>query len=418
VGSATGALNHRVTTDVVVIGGGMAGLHAALRLNTDGARVVLLEKSFCGGGMSGLSSGLVAPDSELGLAELIHRFGADRAHALWSVAAEGVQLIASTAQANGFPCDLEQCDSLFVGVGRRGADAVRDEWEARHAAGHDVTHYAADALDAWHPGGYSAGLRARGTWTIDPLAYCRSLKAMLVERGVEIFEHTEVGRLDGTTAVTPQGAATGRAVVCCANQLSKTLSPAAYEQYSLAETCLTVSRPLSPDEIVAIFPAGRLQCWDSRLIYSYYRLTADNRLLLGGGSIWMTIAGRATPIAGAVAAGIARFKGRFPALAELSFERSWAGLIDVTRDLVPVAAADPERPNVFVILGCAGLPWAAWCGDQMARQLGGGALPGVWPLFGWNRAAFVPPALQRLIGKPAGFALDFLAIKAGARYRG
>jgi gamma-glutamylputrescine oxidase len=27
-----------------------------------------------------------------------------------------------------------------------------------------------------------------------------------------------------------------------------------------------------------------MQCWDSKLVYSYFRLTGDNRLLLVGGT--------------------------------------------------------------------------------------------------------------------------------------
>lgn len=118
------SLRHRVTADVVVVGGGVAGLHAALRLNAEGARLVLLEKAICGGGMSGLSSGFLTPDSEMGLRELVRRFGVTRASALWAIAWDGVRLIASTARAHDFDCDLCECDGLFVGDGSGGGRGV------------------------------------------------------------------------------------------------------------------------------------------------------------------------------------------------------------------------------------------------------------------------------------------------------
>jgi gamma-glutamylputrescine oxidase len=410
--------------DVVVVGGGVAGLHAALRLNAEGARVVLLEKTFCGGGMSGLSSGFLTPDSEMGLRELVGRFGVTRASALWEIAWSGVRLIASTARAHAFDCDLCECDSLFVGDGSRGAKAVRAEKQAHLDTGYKAVHYddasasyGKDALAAVHPGGYAAGLRYGGTWTLDPFAYCRALRRVLVERGVLVYENTEVSALDGTTAVTSEGAATGGYVVWCGNQLSPAISRRAYRQYSMAETCLRISRPLSADQIAALFPAARLQCWDSDLIYNYYRLTGDDRLLLGGGSLWMSIAGHATPAEDVALAGIARFKRRFPALDALEFCAYWPGLIDVTRDLLPVADADPARPHIFFIFGCAGLPWAAWCGDHIAGRIGGAPITDVASLLRWERRPFVPNALQSVIGKPASFALDFFAIKNGARYR-
>ena len=403
--------------DVVVVGGGFAGLHAALRLNAEGGRVVLLEKTFCGGGMSGLSSGFLTPDSEMGLRELARRFGASRAAALWAIAWNGVQLIASTAREHAFDCDLSECDSLFVGDGRRGAGAVADEHQAHLDAGYKATHYDHDALAAVHPGDYAAGMGYSRTWTIDPFAYCRALRALLVERGVQVYENSEVSAVDGTTAITAHGAATGGYVVWCGNQLAPAISPGAYRQYSVAQTCLRISEPLSSEQIAAVFPAARLQCWDSELIYHYYRLTGDDRLLLGGGSLWMSIAGHATPAEAAALAGIDRFKRRFPALDEVEFSAYWPGLIDVTRDLMPIADADPARPHIFFIFGCAGLPWAAWSGDHIAGRIGGAAITDVASLLRWGRRPFVPDALQSILGKPASFALDFFAIKNGARYR-
>ena len=401
----------------MVVGGGVAGLHAALRLNAEGARVVLLEKTVCGGGMSGLSSGFLTPDSEMGLKDLVHRFGVTRASALWAIAWDGVRLIASTARAHGFDCDLCECDSLFVGDGPRGADAVRAEHQAHLDTGYKAVHYDHGALAAVHPGGYAGGLRYQGTWAIDPFAYCRALRALLIERGVQVYENSEVSALDGTTAVTSEGAATGGYVVWCGNQLSPHISQRAYRQYSMAQTCLRISDPLSKDQIAAVFPEARLQCWDSDLIYNYYRLTGDNRLLLGGGSLWMSIAGRPTPAEASAADGIDRFKRRFPALDGVEFNVYWPGLIDVTRDLMPVADADPARPHIFFIFGCAGLPWAAWCGDHIAGRIGGAPATDVASLLRWNRRPFVPDALQSVLGKPASFALDFFAIKRGLRYR-
>jgi gamma-glutamylputrescine oxidase len=69
-------LDRRITADALVVGGGVAGLHAALRFCDAGAEVVLVESGFCGSGMSGKSSGFLAPDGEVDLGQLIAQFGA------------------------------------------------------------------------------------------------------------------------------------------------------------------------------------------------------------------------------------------------------------------------------------------------------------------------------------------------------
>ena len=65
-------------TEVVVVGGGMAGLSCADALAQRGVAVVLLEQEFCGAGASGRSSGFITPDSELELFDLLSSLGEAR----------------------------------------------------------------------------------------------------------------------------------------------------------------------------------------------------------------------------------------------------------------------------------------------------------------------------------------------------
>jgi gamma-glutamylputrescine oxidase len=409
-------LRGQIGVDVVVIGGGFAGLHAALGLVERGAAVVLLEKSLCGGGMSGRSSGFLTPDSELELHQLLSRFGAEPAATLWQAAVNGVDLVVSTAQTHGFSCDLQAVESLFVGIGRHGAESVEAERVARTTLGYASRAYDAAGLNAIHPGVYSAGLRYGDTWTLDPFAYCQALRALLLKKGVPIYEDSQVLRLDGTTAITAHGSVTAKRVVIAANGLSPSVSARAFRKYSRVPTYLAISEPLHAREIAALFPEAPMQCWDNRWIYSYYRLTSDGRLLIGGGSLITTLIGHGTHTSRVIESTIAAFTRRFSRLDHVTFETYWSGLIDVTADLLPIAAANPEQPDVFYILGCAGLPWAAWCGADIARRIAGGAPDGLARLLDWDRKTVVPEGLQAMLGKPLPFAVNLLAAKSGVRF--
>lgn len=402
-------LARRTTADVLVVGGGVAGLHAALRLATSGAQVVLLERSFCGGGMSGKSSGFLTPDSEVDLHQLIARFGARDAAQLWAVAVDGVRLVADTARDHAFTCDLQSMDSLFVGTGRHGVENVRVEAEARTTVGCESRGYDATALTAVHPGGYSAGLRYGDTWSLDPFAYCQALRRLLIARGVRIYEDTALTAIDGTTATTSHGTVSAGRIAVCANQLPRRLNHRAYRQYYLANTVLAITAPLGARDIAALFPQDRMQCWDDRWIYNYYRLTGDGRLLLGGGSVLTTLTPRAARASRVIDTTIARFHRRFPRLSHVPFEAYWSGQIDITRDLLPVVAPDPDASAVHFVIGCAGLPWAAWCGDEVARQFGGAPPADACRFFGWDRKATVPRPLRNALGKPLGFAIELIA---------
>jgi glycine/D-amino acid oxidase-like deaminating enzyme len=64
-----------VTTPVLVIGGGFAGLSAALHLAEAGTDGVLLESDHVGAGASGRNNGQVIPGLKLGPDDLEQRYG-------------------------------------------------------------------------------------------------------------------------------------------------------------------------------------------------------------------------------------------------------------------------------------------------------------------------------------------------------
>jgi gamma-glutamylputrescine oxidase len=407
------ALNGRASCDVVVIGGGIAGLHAALSLAERGADVILLERSFCGAGMSGKSSGFLTPDSELELHDLVMRFGPREAATLWEIATAGVELIVHTAQKHSIECELLPLDSLFVGLGGAGAARVNAEAAARAALGYSYTKYSAQELGAVHTGDYSGGVHYGGTWAMNPLAYCLGVRAALSAAGVRIYEGSEVTALHGTTAITPNGAVSAGKLVSCMNQIRRRVDASASRKAYHAQTFLAVSEPLSGRHIDALFPAQPLQVWDTALVYSYHRLTGDNRLLLGGGSPVTTFAPWEIHSPHVIASVIERFKTRVPTMRDLRFERFWPGLIDITHDLLPLAAANPDNGSVYYVLGCAGIPWAAWCGEHVARLVAREPTTDVSRFFGWNRPQLIPNGLQAIAGKPLSFAIDVLRAKKG-----
>src|SRR5688572_13434303 len=104
------ALKGITTADVVVVGGGMMGLMCARTLLARGQRVCVVEAETCGGGASGRSSGLITPDSELELRDLVQQFGPDAARKLWEFALGGVNAIHEAVLEDQIDCDMQVQD--------------------------------------------------------------------------------------------------------------------------------------------------------------------------------------------------------------------------------------------------------------------------------------------------------------------
>jgi gamma-glutamylputrescine oxidase len=152
-----------------------------------------------------------------------------------------------------------------------------------------------------------------------------------------------------------------------------------------------------------------MQCWDSKLVYTYFRLTKDNRLLLGGGSALTTFLKDAYNNPGIIKRVINDFYSHFPDLKSLSFMQFWPGQIDTTRDLLPTIVRPKDQPHVRFIFGCVGIPWAAFTGTFAARNILGDAdaeYDKYFNYFSNERNFWLPSGLGKVIGKPLLFSLS------------
>ena len=403
-------LDKSIKCDVLIVGGGFTGISAAAEFLGKGLRVVLIEKNIVGGGTSGRSAGFLTPDSELELHQLVRRYGTEAAREIWNMPCGGIDRIVQNIKTFEIDCGLLEQDSLFLGIGRGGKEAVASELECRRSAGFtDQQVYDESELkNILGAEKFAAGIRYTGTYGINPLLCLQGFKDLFIGNGMQVFESTEMKRLEDHTAYTHGGSVTADRIIIAVDKLSGSISPLADEIFH-AQTFMSVTEPLTDKELRLLFPGGKqMQCWDSRLVYSYFRLTGDNRLLLGGGSALTTFLKDAYNDATVISRVIKRFKNHFPFLKDLSFIQFWPGLIDTTRDLLPVIVKPPKHEHLLFILGVVGLPWAAFAGGFAARNALGIAdeeYEKYYPYFSNRRHFVLPSELGKVIGKPMLFSL-------------
>jgi gamma-glutamylputrescine oxidase len=403
-------LRSAVRSEVVVVGGGIAGLTCAQTLAARGTDVTVVERAFCGAGASGKSSGFVTPDSELELSDLVSNYGERRGQALWEFARSGVERIRRTIEELAIDCDYQVQDSLFVA---RSARAFRKVIEAEHrthsSLGYRSTLYDRESLTAIVGSrAYHGGIRYAGTFGMNSYAYCRALRDEIERRGVRIYEGTPATRLTEHGIETPCGAVAARTVVVLTDRDLPALGLAAPAVYHV-RTFLAVSRPLAADEIRVIFPGDRLMVWDTDVIYQYFRITGGGRLLVGGAHPWSMYARGGIRSGSRVARKLRRYLGEhFPSL-DIELQHLWPGLLGVSLDFAPVVGRHDGLPVYFAGAG-AGLPWAAALGEYLAQKITNGRAE-LDEMLSPERHLAIGRPLQRLLGKPVAFALSHAAAK-------
>ncbi|HJW19391.1 MAG TPA: FAD-binding oxidoreductase [Candidatus Nitrosotalea sp.] len=405
-----------IKSDVLIVGAGAAGLAAALCFIGSGKKVVLLDRNICGGSSTGKSAGFLTPDSELELSQLLRKYGIKGARELWEVAAKGVDLMVSNIQKYKIDCDLQVQDCLFLGNGSSGWKDVQEEVESRKKLGYSSTIYdKSEVPSVLGSNAYSGAIRYTGTYGVNALLYAQGIKHVLLENGIEIFESSEVLSHEDHTVYTHLGSVTADEIIFCIDKPQPEMTRYYRDVYH-AQTFLSISEPLSDTDISNLFPEGPLQCWDSDLVYTYFRLTGTKRLLVGGGDMLTTYAKNDTTTTHVINRVIGGLKEKIPSIQHLRFIQYWQGRIDMTRDLIPTVLRDPTRPWIHFVLGCVGLPWATFCGNFAARNVLDNEEPDAekyYQYFSPNRKFFMPLWLEPILGKRLVFTVN----NAWAKYK-
>ena len=273
-------LTHDITTDVVIIGGGMAGLTAAQAFRSKGHNVVLIEKNYCGAGASGKSSGFITPDSELSLFELMRIFGADTGKKLWNLIGSGVDIIRDNIETYTIDCDYQKQDTLILANSLRAFNNdIKKEYNNRQQAGYTSTLYTQQEVGSVIGSDcYKGGISYGGTFGIHAYKYCFGMKKILQELGVHIYEETPAICIQNNMVTTPHATIKADHIVMCVDRFEPAAS-LLWDKIYHVQTFLMLSDPLSEAQVKKIFPVKPFMVWDTDMIYQYFRVTGDNRLM-------------------------------------------------------------------------------------------------------------------------------------------
>ena len=407
------ALRTSISVDVAIIGGGMAGLSAAQACKNKGLNVALIEKNYCGSGASGKSSGFITPDSELSLWHLVNKYGTTEAKKLWDFIASGTHLIKNNIEQFNIECDYQIQDTLVLANTLKAfKDDIEFEHMQRTKEGYKSELYNQNQLAAIIGSDqYKGGISYANTFGIHAYEYCNGMKKELVKQGVAIYEETAALEIQHQLIKTAFGNIKANRIIVCIDRFAQSL-PALKDNIFQAQTFLLLSAPLSKEEAANVFPNKHFMAWDTEDIYTYFRLTSNNRLLLGGASLLDTFTWQERHNNSRAANKLINYwHKKFPHV-PAQFEYMWPGLIGITKDLFPIAGFDESDSSIYYIAGASGLPWAAALGMHSAECITNKNTD-LDTYFSPYRHFKIGSWVQKILGKPLTFALSNLLTVKG-----
>ncbi len=344
------ALIGQDTCDICIIGGGFTGLSAALACAENGLSVILLEAETIGFGASGRNGGQLIPGLRWGMREIDAEFGRERAKAIFDLAWSAVSRVNDRIKKHDIKCDIKsghleaaykpahfgdmqnEAEFLSATFGWDSIDVVQPNEMSRHING----------------GGYHGGIYDHKGGHFHPLNYALGLANAAKSEGVRIFEHSPVSNYSdngSSVEIKVNGGASVKAknVIVATDAwiggLDRDLGSYTVPimNYNIATAPLPDADNLLPSDAAVA---------DSRFVLNYFRLSADKRMIFGGGEKY--IQRPPADIAGFVRKHMTKV---FPSLSHIPIAYAWGGKVAVTSNRLPHMG---RKGNVFYAHGFSG----------------------------------------------------------------
>ncbi len=345
------ALATDIHAEICVVGAGFTGLSTALHLAQNGQSVVLVEGARVGWGASGRNGGQIVNGFNAGLDTIENRYGTDTAEFLGGLVQEGAGVIRQFVADYNIDCDLKKYN-VYVAFNAKQMQGLKEKqtlWQrfgmddhellsAQELKQHVVTsRYAGGMID--HSGGH-----------VHPLNLALGEAAAFESLGGTIYEHTRVVKVDDVTGepklITENGSVTCGKLVLCGNAYLGKAVPKLSARVMPVSTQVMATEPLSADVASSILPTDAC-VEDVRYILDYYRLSADKRLLFGGGTVY----GGKEP-ADVEAKLRPNMEKLFPQLKGVKIDYAWNGNFALSFTRVPQMGQ--LGPNSFHAMGYSG----------------------------------------------------------------
>ncbi|HZE90804.1 MAG TPA: FAD-binding oxidoreductase [Rhizobacter sp.] len=371
------SLQDDVQADVAIVGGGLAGLSAAIELADRGLSVVLLEAKELAWGASGRNGGQAIHGLACDQSVIERQLGLDEARRIWAMSIEALDLIRERCKRFAIDCDWQDG---FLGVAvseRKGRELQAWVQHMEKCYGYDTRWIAADQIRSWIDSPrYRCGLHDARSGHLHPLKYSLGLAKAAASLGVRIHEQSPVTSLQHGAVATlrcPQGTVRARQVLLAGNVYLQGLAPQIESRIMPVGTYIVCSEPLSKALADSLIPSRSAVC-DNNFVLDYFRFTADNRLLFGGG---VSYSGMTPAHVGE------RMRQRmvraFPQLQQVKTEYAWGGFVDISMNRAPdfgrLTPDGPQGGNVYYLQGFSGhgLALTGMAGKLVAEAMVGDA---------------------------------------------
>jgi gamma-glutamylputrescine oxidase len=366
-------LSEDIQVDVVIVGGGFTGVASAIELSERGYKVAILEANKIGWGATGRNGGQITGSlsgDQAMIRQLKRKIGTEAEDFVWGLRWRGHDIIKKRVEKYGIQCDLKfgHLHAAYKLGHMKELQASYDEAVARGMGDEVRLMSASEIPDILETDIYHGGLLNQRNMHVHSLNLCIGEARAAESLGAQIYEHSEVlDIIDGaqTKVVTKHGSVIANTVLLAGNAYHRLGGKPLKGMLFPASLGNLVTVPLG-DEIANKINPRDIAVYDCRFVLDYYRLTADKRLMFGGGTNY---SGRDSKrVAEELRPAIEK---TFPRLKGVDIEFEWTGKAGIVINRIPQLGKLSQ--NVYYAQGYSGhgIATTHFVGEIMANAIDG-----------------------------------------------
>jgi len=347
-------LTENLKTDIVVVGGGIAGLTVAYSLLKNGKHVIVLERDYIAAGESGNTTAHITNALDERYYQLEELYGEDKTRLIAHSHTTAINFIEATVLREGIDCDFRRVHGyLFLHPSDK-RKSLEDELQATHRAGirtelMETVPGISEVLQPclWFP----------NQAQFHPVNYYYGLCRAIINCGGKIFTDTKVTDISKSGVKTEKFTVEANHIVVATNTPFNDRVTMHTKQFQYRTYVIGARIPAGTTESALYWDTGDQ---DSKWItkpYHYVRvqpLDENYDLLIIGGADHKTGQSEKEEVNEEE-----RFKileswarDRFPNIQEISYR--WSGQIAEPIDSVAFIGRNPGDENIYIATGTSG----------------------------------------------------------------